>query len=80
MCIRFARMHSFHRGLRAWRAHKVLHAYLGDLVGSVDRAVRGEEAQKAKANLKTSQKSDCCIVVMSPVKAGGAKAAANSRF
>ena len=31
---RYARMRRFRRGLRAWRAHKVLHVYPGDLMCS----------------------------------------------
>ena len=34
MCKRQARMHRFRRGRRAWRAHEVLQAYLGDLLYS----------------------------------------------
>lgn len=33
---RNARMRRFRRGLRAWRAHKVVHVYPGDLIRSGD--------------------------------------------
>ena len=44
MCSYKARLHRFHRGLRAWRVHKGLFAYLGGLAGSAKKkAVRAIE-------------------------------------
>lgn len=65
--------------IRAWRVHKGVLTYLGDLTNPA-KVVTAIETLISGESRTVCQKSDCFIVVMKPLKEGGMKGAANSCF
>ena len=63
---------------RAWRAHKVLRTYLGDLIGSIPFVVGGLKLGNLGENPTADQKSDCPIVAMKPGNKNGGSEGDNS--
>ena len=63
---------------RARRAHKVVHAYLGDLISSTSFVVGGLKLGYLGENPTADQKSDCLIVAKKPGNKNGRSQGGNS--
>ena len=58
--------------------HKVVHAYLGDLISSISFVVGGLKLGYLGENPTADQKSDCLIVAMKPGNKNGRNQGGNS--